>query len=156
VVTTVTLLHMAPRSCNPNTSAWLKASRAARGWKQDDVVARLRDLEVEVGRSWLSRIENGEPFSDELLAAFVTLYESAPPEPPAEPASPPAPADLASALVALAQELAALRAERREMTDRMRDLEATVGLLVSQGPLASGTAARPAPAPPRATAGSDQ
>jgi len=62
--------------------------------------------------------------------------------------------DLATALLALARELTALREERLALVDRVSDLEATVELLVAQGPVGSGTAARPVPAAPAQSAGS--
>lgn len=83
-MTVVTVTAVArSRNWNPNVGPWLRAQRGAR--KQDVVVADLAKRGVVIGRSWLSRAENGAPMSDELLAAFQDYYGSVPPpsEPPA-------------------------------------------------------------------------
>lgn len=70
--------HMARRTLwTPAVPAWLVAQRGQR--KQDDVITELREHGHRVSRSWLSRIENGAPFGDDLLRAFMELYQSAPP-----------------------------------------------------------------------------
>ena len=66
---------------NPNTAEWLVAQRGKR--TQDEVVADLAKRGVQLKRAWLSRIENGAPFSQELLDAFQAYYKSVPP--PYEP-----------------------------------------------------------------------
>jgi len=62
--------------------------------------------------------------------------------------------DLATALLALAQELGALRAERQQLVARVDELEATVSLLVEQSPAERGSAAQAARVVPRESAGS--
>jgi hypothetical protein len=62
---------------NPNTADWLVAQRGKR--TQDQVVADLAERGVQLKRAWLSRIENGAPFSQELLEAFQDYYGSVPP-----------------------------------------------------------------------------
>lgn len=87
-MTLVTVTDVArTREWNPNVGPWLRAMRGKR--KQDVVVADLAERGVVIGRSWLSRAENGAQMSDELLAAFQDYYGSVPPpyEPPvADPA----------------------------------------------------------------------
>jgi hypothetical protein len=80
-MTVVTVTAVArSKDWNPNVGPWLRAQRGAR--KQDAVIADLAKRGVEIGRSWLSRAENGAPMSDELLAAFQDYYGSVPPPPP--------------------------------------------------------------------------
>jgi len=68
-----------------------------------------------------------------------------------EPAGAP---DLATALLALAQELGALRTERQQLVARVDELEATVALLVERSPAGQGSAAQAARVVPRESAGS--
>ena len=62
--------------------------------------------------------------------------------------------DLATALLALAQELGALRTERQQLAARVDELEATVALLVERSPAERGSAAQAARVVPRESAGS--
>ena len=48
---------------NPNTADWLVAQRGSR--TQDAVIADMAARGVKVKRAWLSRMENGAPFSAE-------------------------------------------------------------------------------------------
>ena len=68
-----------------------------------------------------------------------------------EPAGAP---DLATALLALAAELGALREERQQLRDRVDELAATVALLVERSPAEQGSAAPAARVVPRESAGS--
>jgi hypothetical protein len=72
---------------NPNTAEWLVKQRGKR--TQDAVIEDMAARGVKVKRAWLSRIENGAPFSDELLAAFEDYYGSVPPAYEPEPAAQP-------------------------------------------------------------------
>lgn len=113
--------HMAPRTWNPNTAGWAKASRKARGWLQTDVTDRLLARGHKVDRGWISKIENGAPFSDELLEQLMAIYESAPPpyvEPDPEPepvASSSADPDLVAAINAQSAALEAAIARQTEI-----------------------------------------
>ena len=62
--------------------------------------------------------------------------------------------DLATALLALATELTALREERQLLAARLDEVEAQVAELVAAAPSGSGSAAPAAPVVPRASAGS--
>lgn len=106
---------------NPNVGPWLRAQRGKR--KQDAVVADLAERGVVIGRSWLSRAENGAPMSEELLRAFEDYYGSvAPPyEPPVASSDKIATdssglAALVSAIGELVQELRLSRAQQDEST----------------------------------------
>lgn len=104
------------RAWNPNTAAWLVAQRGKT--KQDTVVEQLAQRGVEISRSWLSRIENGEPFSDELMAAFVELYGSVPP-PYEEAGAEEAETDIASALRLQAKAIQAQADAINRLVDRL-------------------------------------
>jgi len=69
----------------------------------------------------------------------------------AEPTGAP---DLATALLALAQELEALREERQQLVTRVDEMEAQVAELVAAAPSATGSAARVASAVPLESTGS--
>lgn len=96
---------MARREWNPNTADWLVKQRGPR--TQDAVIADMAARGVKVKRAWLSRIENGAPFSEELLAAFEDYYGSVPPpfEPQAEP-----PSDQSAIVAAIDRQTDMLRA----------------------------------------------
>lgn len=83
---------------NPNTADWLVRQRGKR--TQDAVVADMAARGVQIKRAWLSRIENGAPFSDELLTAFEDYYGSVPP-PFEEPRTEPVVADYAEVVAAI-------------------------------------------------------
>lgn len=80
---------------------------------------------------------------DEAQARALASVVGWPDEPEPAPAPAPAP-DLASALLALAGELAALREERRDLASRVEDLSAQVDLLVEADRARRDSAARAA------------
>ncbi len=130
---------------NPNTADWLVKQRGAR--TQDAVVADMQARGVKLKRAWLSRIENGAPFSADLFAAFVEYYGSGPPafEPPARVDADPT---IASALSDLAVELRLSRESRADLERRLAALEPVVKRLAAQA-----LEAPPKPRLPQAKAG---
>jgi hypothetical protein len=78
------------------------------------VIADLAKRGVVIGRSWLSRAENGAPMSEELLRAFEDYYGSV--APPYEPPM------ASSGEDATKSELAALIASQAELTGAIREL----------------------------------
>lgn len=116
---------------NPNTAAWLVSSRGSR--TQDQVIADLSERGVAITRSWLSRIENGEPFGAELLAVFEDYYQSRPL--PYEPPISERPAEPTAALIAaLRDQTEAIRALVEELrVHSERQVGATEGLATVAG-----------------------
>jgi hypothetical protein len=107
------------------------------------VIEDMAERGVKVKRAWLSRIENGARFSDELLAALQDYYGSVPP--PYESVEETAgDVSLTAALSELAAELRANREERALLTAKLVELEALVTRLTERG---FGAATEPAPHP---------
>lgn len=152
-MTGVTVRHVArQKEPNPNVGPWLKAQRGKR--KQDTVVAELAERGVEIGRSWLSRAENGAPVSDELLRAFESYYGSvAPPFEPPMPSSGGTGAEMDALVTALADYTRAvddlvslarpLIVSQQKIEARLRSLEAAAKLQAQSD--AEGRRGRPTP-----------
>lgn len=119
-VTTVTVRNMG-RKWTPAVPGWLVAQRGER--LQEDVAADISASGHKLSRTWLSRIENGAKFGDDLYDALVAYYKSVPP-PYEEPVAPDADPSLAIALKELAAELRASREERESTLARLRAVEA--------------------------------
>lgn len=117
---------------NPNTGDWLVAQRGNRN--QDDVVADLAARGVVITRGWLSRIENGTPFSSDLFDAFTDYYGSVPP--PYDPAprgdTLSGAESLAVAILALTAELEAARGERAAWAGRLEQTDAALDALAER------------------------
>lgn len=107
-----------------------------------------------ITRDRYSKYESGSlPFGREVLGHFVDYWAGK--GRPGPDFTPPAqPPDLATALLALASELAALREERQAMVQRVDELEAQVAELVEAAPSGAGSASRAARVAPQATTGS--
>ncbi len=124
------------REWNPNTAGWLVAQRGKR--KQDEIVAALAERGHQVSRAWLSRIENGAPFSDELLAAFIDLYGSTPPPNVGGAQEPPLVSEAVTGLLEMA---AALVRRLDAQVSAMNDLVVELRELSLRAPTAGPNAA---------------
>jgi transcriptional regulator with XRE-family HTH domain len=132
--------------------AWAFHARAEADLSVEEVAERVAAKGQAVKPATIRGIESGNKRPGvRLLRLLAAVLDSTPPGFPAidEPDEP----ALATALLALAAELAAMREERLAMRSELDDLSALVRRLVARDPDAPGLAEQPVPRAPGRSAG---
>lgn len=135
-------MNRAPIESRPSTAQWLISEREAAGFSNaPDFLAAVKAKmgaapSYSTYASWESGATTPRARNLKVIRDFHATRQGAK-APPGRDDAP----DLATALLALAAELTALREERQAMARRVDDLEAQVAELVASGSSGPGTGA---------------